>query len=79
MVLKMKRIVTQSELSTFKLCRFKHYLKYEKGFSRTGKGISALAGQAGHAGLELHYLNNDMGVIKEAVAEHYYDYRQYVI
>ena len=72
----MKRIVTQSELSTFKLCRFKHYLKYEKGFSHTGKGISALAGNAGHKGLELYYSNKDFATIKKAIAKQFNDYRQ---
>jgi len=54
----MKRIVTQSELSTFKLCRFKHYLKYEKKYGRPGKSISAATGNAGHAGLEMRYKTN---------------------
>ena len=57
----MKRIFTQSEFSTFKSCRFKHFLKYEKCLKRPGKSIAALLGRGGHAGLESLYLNGDAG------------------
>lgn len=55
----MKRIFTQSEFSTFKSCRFKHFLKYEKCLRKPGQSIPALLGQGGHAGLESLYLKGD--------------------
>jgi len=68
----MKRTFTQSELSTFKLCRFKHYLKYEQGLRRPGRSISALLGRAGHAGLESLYLDRDREKAIRTV-ERYFD------
>jgi hypothetical protein len=69
-----KRIFTQSEIATFKLCRFKHYLKYEKGLRRPGKSISALFGRAGHAGLESLYANGDRERAIEATEKHFDDF-----
>jgi len=64
---KKKRIVTHSELSTFKSCPQKHNYAYEIGWKSRITSIATLEGIAGHRALEEHYLGHGQEKAEAAI------------
>ena len=62
-----KRVVTSSELNTFKACRQKHELSYILGYKPRLVGPATIFGQAAHNAKEVRYLGGTLDACNRAI------------
>ena len=73
-LIKKKKIVTHSELQTFKSCPQKHAYAYEIGWKSRTVGVATLEGLAGHRALEEHYLGHGQEKAEAAIKGVFHSY-----